>query len=914
MAYVSKQWKDRLVEYPNRRTITHDDLTQEVVSVNRNEGTIYEAGDVLDSVNMNNLESRIAAGLNEKQNTLTAGQGITIENDIISATGGGGGASALVDLTDTEISSPTDKQALVYDATSQKWKNGDSSGFALDKVANGSVVSFNDGADDLPVVDLTAQIVPKQSGTGDPSPSNVRPISGFTGVNVTRTGKNFFNPSTVFSEVGSYLCAMNITPNAVCNISFIDKDTSVSLSGIYFGFVNSNYSGGTLPSDGYRWCIENGVVQTTKINTRQGNILTGLVAYPKNQTTIDTILARYNIQIEIGESATEYVPFIAKNDYSVTWQTEAGTVYGGSIDLTTGVLTVTHGLVTLDGQESWSYSTSGGQARVYSNISDAVHENTNDIMSNIIKPVASAGGSYPPVNEGYVNMNGYITIGVDPSTITSADAWKTFLASQNMQLVYPLATPQTYQLTPKEVKTLLGNNTIFADTGNVSVDYQTEQASNIIELVGEGGASDLADLDDVDLTTPTDGQVLKYNGTSGKWENGTGGGGGASDLDDLGDVTITSPTNGQFLSYNSSSQKWRNVNAPEKYVTYNKMAYGNSVTISDAVVGRNAIELSMDFMATQESIPTSQPSSILPVQELRALLTWDSPETAQTLIAQFSNQYYGGYYDFVSGILKVTKDAMNITTCTMHNTYTSFFAKALTDTRFYSDPSKYHLCDEYILVDGTDMTISLLQNRCIMVWYGEWNGTTRWWIVWRDDSYTTNSAMTTHLSQVGGINLVGDLVTPVITSEGSQNIPLKTAGLTITSVSGYGNGSIIRLAYESSNSTTIIDYVQASTGLAELNDTQIASPTTGQVIIYNSTAGKWQNAEVPKPWVDITGTLVAGNTTLTLSDSAILTTSTIEVAVWDSDEKPTAIAVQTGSVTLTFDAQQSNLNVKVRVS
>lgn len=99
MAYVSKQWKDRLVEYPNRRTITHDDLTQEVVSVNRNEGTIYEAGDVLDSVNMNNLESRIAAGLNEKQNTLTAGSGITIVNDVISATGGGGGGAVIDDTT-----------------------------------------------------------------------------------------------------------------------------------------------------------------------------------------------------------------------------------------------------------------------------------------------------------------------------------------------------------------------------------------------------------------------------------------------------------------------------------------------------------------------------------------------------------------------------------------------------------------------------------------------------------------------------------------------------------------------------------------------------------------------------------------------------------------------------------------------
>jgi hypothetical protein len=51
---------------------------------------------------------------------------------------------------------------------------------------------------------------------------------------------------------------------------------------------------------------------------------------------------------------------------------------------------------------------------------------------------------------------------------------------------------------------------------------------------GGGGASTLAGLSDVDVTTvaPTNGQVLKYNTTSSKWEpdddNDSGGGGGSS--------------------------------------------------------------------------------------------------------------------------------------------------------------------------------------------------------------------------------------------------------------------------------------------------------------------------------------------------------------------------------------------------
>ena len=51
------------------------------------------------------------------------------------------------------------------------------------KTASGAIASFNDGAN-APVVDLTVSIEPVQSGSGDPSPDNVRPISGWTGANI----------------------------------------------------------------------------------------------------------------------------------------------------------------------------------------------------------------------------------------------------------------------------------------------------------------------------------------------------------------------------------------------------------------------------------------------------------------------------------------------------------------------------------------------------------------------------------------------------------------------------------------------------------------------------------------------------------------------------------------------------------
>ena len=45
---------------------------------------------------------------------------------------------------------------------------------------------------------------------------------------------------------------------------------------------------------------------------------------------------------------------------------------------------------------------------------------------------------------------------------------------------------------------------------------------------GGGGASALDDLTDVDITTPSDGEVLTYDSANQKWVNAAGGGGGFS--------------------------------------------------------------------------------------------------------------------------------------------------------------------------------------------------------------------------------------------------------------------------------------------------------------------------------------------------------------------------------------------------
>lgn len=70
--------------------------------------------------------------------------------------------------------------------------------------------------------------------------------------------------------------------------------------------------------------------------------------------------------------------------------------------------------------------------------------------------------------------------------------------------------------------------------------------------------SDLNDLSDVTLTSPSSGQILKYDGA--KWVNGSGGGGGASALTDLTDVSFYDEQDGQVLTYDANSGLWVNAN------------------------------------------------------------------------------------------------------------------------------------------------------------------------------------------------------------------------------------------------------------------------------------------------------------------------------------------------------------------
>lgn len=145
---------------------------------------------------------------------------------------------------------------------------------------------------------------------------------------------------------------------------------------------------------------------------------------------------------------------------SVSWQSEAGTVYGGVLDATTGELTVTHTIVDL-GQLSY-VTTSWGAFRA--TLSGALPVWDSDIAKALAEKYAVT--SYRNLNRFTpVNQFAIYTVSTGVSVYVCADESPTGL------LTYELANPITYTLTPTEITLVAGVNTLWADTGDSKMTY-----------------------------------------------------------------------------------------------------------------------------------------------------------------------------------------------------------------------------------------------------------------------------------------------------------------------------------------------------------------------------------------------------------------------------------------------------------
>ena len=309
--------------------------------------------------------------------------------------------------------------------------------------------------------------------------SNICPISGWTGAQVVRTGKNLFDSATVFASFGftheddGSWSRENIygiantqlweNPGFVSQISirFTAKYASDTSTGIRFKF---KYTDGTF---GNLYLTPSLTYQNYTFTSNSGKVVSAIFFdYGSNNTKTWF----KDVQFEASSTATEYEPYTG-NTYPITFPSEAGTVYGGELDVTNGTLTVDRAMVDLGTLNFSNYDEYNERWNTTISDKKSTGGRSANLWSDRWNATTKAATGDEGVMFGYL-QNVYFYTSDSNNTPTG-------------QLVYELATPIVYHLTPTEIKSLLGDNNIWADAGDTEVTYRADTKLYIEKKIAE---------------------------------------------------------------------------------------------------------------------------------------------------------------------------------------------------------------------------------------------------------------------------------------------------------------------------------------------------------------------------------------------------------------------------------------------
>lgn len=327
-----------------------------------------------------------------------------------------------------------------------------------------------------------------QSGTGDPSPDNVRPINGWDAVTLDRTGANLLGGmhlaeilreqagATIDTSAGTVrFSADNLlaSPALIRNNPF--KPGQVYTVILYGRNVNTNYPATNIAvgyTDGTYIPLSfpsSGADAYAVHHTAAGKTVRSIFAI---SAAGETIL--YYGMCGVFEGAVTADTMIPSRGMRLSAALPE-TVYGGTLDWTNGLLTVTHHKITFDGVTVGAMvdETDPG-ATTYAYINGW----------NMSKPVKNGGNAYPNKIRS-ASTSTVLAFGLprELTGVTDTDNATTVVSKYNavlkqwydagepLEIVYEIATPYTIQLDPQTLPLLQGLNNAWSDTGDTTVNY-----------------------------------------------------------------------------------------------------------------------------------------------------------------------------------------------------------------------------------------------------------------------------------------------------------------------------------------------------------------------------------------------------------------------------------------------------------
>lgn len=209
---------------------------------------------------------------------------------------------------------------------------------------------------------------------------------------------------------------------------------------------------------------------TGQFNTITGGILNSCVINLEPVQSGSGTPSPDNVRPITGHSSVEVDVTDADSNTTQYTISLGQTVYGGTLDAVSGVLTVTHELVTYNGSESWGRNATYG---LYYVSVASKYQKSQTPIANIfegLSPQTASDLSTKTDCFSLWNTLGGINVNADYPDV---DSFKSFLSSNNMTVAYELATPLTIQLTPQQIETLIGQNNISVPLTGQSLDSLT---------------------------------------------------------------------------------------------------------------------------------------------------------------------------------------------------------------------------------------------------------------------------------------------------------------------------------------------------------------------------------------------------------------------------------------------------------
>jgi len=217
----------------------------------------------------------------------------------------------------------------------------------------------------------------------------------------------------------------------------------------------------------------NGVDSTTKTFTTPQNCYFVRISFGSSYGTT----YNHDISVNYPSTDTQYNAYQGETYIIKTGQN----VYGGTLDATTGKMVVTHGYVDL-GDLTYTKATdsTSGNTIFYSNILDGKPSGSRTGLEGMCSAYNVVATDYRYINDGECSVGNAVSsttkcgIVLRNDQYTSASDFKTAVTGQ--QLVYELATPQTINLTPTQIKMLKGTNTVSSNAQNINLTYLKDNA------------------------------------------------------------------------------------------------------------------------------------------------------------------------------------------------------------------------------------------------------------------------------------------------------------------------------------------------------------------------------------------------------------------------------------------------------